>query len=141
MDDETDEDIMAVLLDTKLPDGMHVCTTETLPNLESEHMEEAVGGESVCVTALKRAALTEQHSVNQSFAAIFTGLLQVCLPLCVCVCECVCVCVAFTIITQFHFKVGLFGGFSYTFGFQRRFVLLVWHAGCTASGVAPTVIL
>lgn len=56
----------------------HICTTETLPNLESEHMEEAVGGESVCVTALKRAALTEQHSqVNQSFAAIFTGLLQV----------------------------------------------------------------
>jgi hypothetical protein len=51
-------------------------TTETLPNLDSERLEEAEGGESVCITVLKRAVLTEQHSVNQSFAAIFTGLLQ-----------------------------------------------------------------
>eukprot|EP01135_Chromosphaera_perkinsii_P005613 Nk52_evm27s355 gene=Nk52_evmTU27s355 len=73
VDDEADEDIMAVLLDPDFPQGIYMCNTETLPGLMNtiscHHMQ--------MITVFKQLDFRSgAHHINQNFCKEFNKLLM-----------------------------------------------------------------
>ncbi|KAF0717750.1 Aste57867_2119 [Aphanomyces stellatus] len=72
IDDETDEDLMSVLLDQPLPDGISICSTDSMPGT-TQH-----GANIHLFLSMKRVEWDEQHTrdtrVNVLFSHVFKML-------------------------------------------------------------------
>ncbi|KNC50468.1 uncharacterized protein AMSG_00631 [Thecamonas trahens ATCC 50062] len=72
VDDDADRDLLAVLLDPLLPDGVRLCTTMRFPGSRCTRRE--LGNVSL-ITVVKRISLrTSSRFVNQELAVVFRSL-------------------------------------------------------------------
>lgn len=70
VDDEIDEDTMAVLLEPELPEGVSICTTDTLPGSQQQPIAQLQ-----LLTAIRRVQWNvKEKRINQDFASFFHSL-------------------------------------------------------------------